>query len=150
MTVVMAAKGYPDAYDKGAEIGGLDDLPETSSQMVFHAGTTAVNGTITASGGRVLNVTARAETLQEAAQKAYAMVDAIDFPDGFCRRAAMPWPALLPTSITQGGQRWRRRSSALKKAECFAIRARPKKANTDRFITAPPNTAPPNTKRRQA
>lgn len=93
MTVVMAAKGYPDAYDKGAEIGGLDDLPETSSQMVFHAGTTAVNGTITASGGRVLNVTARAETLQEAARKAYAMVDAIDFPDGFCRRD-IGWRAL--------------------------------------------------------
>ncbi|WP_299729756.1 phosphoribosylamine--glycine ligase [uncultured Tateyamaria sp.] len=93
MTVVMAANGYPDAYDKGAVIGGLDALPETSSQMVFHAGTTSVNGAVTASGGRVLNVTARGDTLQDAAKQAYAMVDAIDFPGGFCRRD-IGWRAL--------------------------------------------------------
>ncbi len=95
MTVVMAANGYPGSYDKGAVIGGLDALPETSSQMVFHAGTKAQSGAITASGGRVLNVTARGTTLQEAAAKAYDMVDAIDFPDGFCRRD-IGWRALKP------------------------------------------------------
>ncbi|MCZ8332683.1 MAG: phosphoribosylamine--glycine ligase [Rhodobacteraceae bacterium] len=93
LTVVMATKGYPGAYAKGSVIGGLDALPETSSQMVFHAGTTAKDGQITASGGRVLNVTARGATLAEAQQKAYAMVDAIDWPEGFCRRD-IGWRAL--------------------------------------------------------
>ncbi len=93
LTVVMATKGYPGAYAKGSVIGGLEALPETSSQMVFHAGTTAKDGQITASGGRVLNVTARGATLAEAQQKAYAMVDAIDWPEGFCRRD-IGWRAL--------------------------------------------------------
>ncbi|WRH61911.1 MAG: phosphoribosylamine--glycine ligase [Fuscovulum sp.] len=93
LTVVMAAKGYPGSYTKGSVIKGLDALPETSSQMVFHAGTTARDGQITATGGRVLNVTARGTTLAEAQQKAYAMVDAIDWSEGFCRRD-IGWRAL--------------------------------------------------------
>ena len=93
LTVVMAAKGYPGAYAKGSAIKGLDALPETSSQMVFHAGTAAKDGQIVANGGRVLNVTARGATLAEAQAKAYAMVDAIDWPDGFCRRD-IGWRAL--------------------------------------------------------
>ncbi|PYF10199.1 phosphoribosylamine--glycine ligase [Rhodobacter viridis] len=93
LTVVLAAQGYPGAYVKGSEIRGLDTLPETASQMVFHAGTTATDGKITATGGRVLNVTARAATLAEAQQRAYAMVDAIDWPEGFCRRD-IGWRAL--------------------------------------------------------
>ncbi len=93
LTVVMAAKGYPGAYKKGSVIGGLAGMPETSSQMVFHAGTTAKDGTITATGGRVLNVTARGATLAEAQARAYAMVDAIDWPEGFCRRD-IGWRAL--------------------------------------------------------
>jgi phosphoribosylamine--glycine ligase len=93
LTVVMAAKGYPGSYRKGTEIRGLDTLPETSSQMVFHAGTTARDGQITATGGRVLNVTARGATLVEAQRKAYAMVDAIDWSEGFCRRD-IGWRAL--------------------------------------------------------
>jgi phosphoribosylamine--glycine ligase len=93
LTVVMAAKGYPGPYAKGSVIRGLDALPETSSQMVFHAGTTARDGQITATGGRVLNVTARGATLAEAQAKAYAMVDAIDWPEGFCRRD-IGWRAL--------------------------------------------------------
>ena len=93
LTVVMAARGYPGAYEKGSEIRGLDALPETSSQMVFHAGTTAKDGKITATGGRVLNITARAATLAEAQARAYDMVDAIDWPEGFCRRG-IGWRAL--------------------------------------------------------
>ena len=89
----MATKGYPGSYGKGSIIKGLDALPETSSQMVFHAGTTAKDGQITATGGRVLNVTARGATLAEAQAKAYAMVDAIDWPEGFCRRD-IGWRAL--------------------------------------------------------
>lgn len=93
LTVVMATRGYPGTYAKGSVIHGLDALPETSSQMVFHAGTTLQDGQITATGGRVLNVTARGATLAEARAKAYAMVDAIDWPEGFCRRD-IGWRAL--------------------------------------------------------
>ncbi|WP_170366464.1 phosphoribosylamine--glycine ligase [Ruegeria arenilitoris] len=93
LTVVMAAQGYPGAYEKGSVIRGLDDLPEDSSYMVFHAGTKAQDGQIVASGGRVLNVTARGATLQEARDNAYAMVEAIDWPGGFHRRD-IGWRAL--------------------------------------------------------
>ena len=93
ITVVMAANGYPGAYEKGSVINGLDALPEDSRNMVFHAGTTAAGGAITATGGRVLNVTARGGSLQEARDRAYAMVDAIDWPGGFFRRD-IGWRAL--------------------------------------------------------
>ncbi|MEP5631822.1 MAG: phosphoribosylamine--glycine ligase [Tateyamaria sp.] len=93
ITVVLAANGYPGTYDKGAVIKGLDALPQTSSQMVFHAGTATKDGALTASGGRVLNVTARGASLKEAASRAYEMVDAIHFPGGFCRRD-IGWRAL--------------------------------------------------------
>ncbi|TGD42514.1 phosphoribosylamine--glycine ligase [Pseudotabrizicola sediminis] len=93
LTVVMAADGYPGAYTKGSAIRGLEALPETSSQMVFHAGTASRDGQILANGGRVLNVTARGASLAEAQTRAYAMVDAIDWPEGFCRRD-IGWRAL--------------------------------------------------------
>jgi len=86
MTVVMAAKGYPGAYEKGSEIKGLSGLGEDSFRMVFHAGTKRDGDRIVASGGRVLNVTARAATLEAARDAAYADVDAVDWPEGFCRR----------------------------------------------------------------
>ncbi len=86
ITVVMAARGYPGTYEKGSAIGGLERLPEDSSNMVFHAGTARRDGVLVANGGRVLNVTARGESLREARDRAYAMVDAIDWPGGFCRR----------------------------------------------------------------
>ncbi|KMW58746.1 Phosphoribosylamine--glycine ligase [Candidatus Rhodobacter oscarellae] len=93
MTVVMAAEGYPSGYQKGSVIGGLDALPEDSSNMVFHAGTKEIDGKVTANGGRVLNVTARGATLQEARDRAYAMVDQIDWPEGVHRRD-IGWRAL--------------------------------------------------------
>ncbi|ODM41543.1 phosphoribosylamine--glycine ligase [Cereibacter johrii] len=93
LTVVMAAKGYPGSYRKGTEIRGLEALPETSRQVVFHAGTAAEEGRILATGGRVLAATARGATLAEAQAAAYAMVDAIDWPEGFCRRD-IGWRAL--------------------------------------------------------
>lgn len=93
ITVVMAANGYPGAYEKGSVIKGLDALTEDSKNMVFHAGTTAKDGAITATGGRVLNVTARGESLQEARDRAYAMIEAIDWPEGFYR-ADIGWRAL--------------------------------------------------------
>ena len=93
LTVVLAAKGYPGSYDKGSVINGLDACAEDSFHMVFHAGTTEAGGKVTASGGRVLNATARGATLQEAQQRAYALVDQIDWPEGFCRRD-IGWRAL--------------------------------------------------------
>ncbi len=93
LTVVMAANGYPGAYEKGSVIRGLEALPEDSFHMCFHAGTAQVNGQITATGGRVLNVTARGASLQEARDRAYEMVDAVDWPDGFYRKD-IGWRAL--------------------------------------------------------
>ncbi|MBX7482184.1 phosphoribosylamine--glycine ligase [Qipengyuania qiaonensis] len=84
LTVVMAAEGYPDTPKKGGKID-LGDA-EANGAKVFHAGTKLEGETLTSSGGRVLNVTARGGSATEAQAKAYAAVDAIDFADGFCRR----------------------------------------------------------------
>ncbi|MBV2358299.1 phosphoribosylamine--glycine ligase [Thalassococcus sp. CAU 1522] len=93
MTVVMAAQGYPGDYGKGSAIRGLDGLPEDSFQMMFHAGTAERDGAVVAAGGRVLNATARGQSLAEARARAYALVDAVDWPQGFCRRD-IGWRAL--------------------------------------------------------
>ena len=93
LTVVLAANGYPGNYAKGSAVLGLETLPEDSFHMAFHAGTAAINGQITANGGRVLNITARGDTLLQAQSRAYAMVDAIIWPEGFCRRD-IGWRAL--------------------------------------------------------
>lgn len=93
LTVVMAAQGYPGSYAKGTIIGGLQALPETSFQMTFHAGTADRDGAVVATSGRVLACTGRGATLAEAHQRAYALVDAIDWPQGFCRRD-IGWRAL--------------------------------------------------------
>ena len=84
LTVVMAAEGYPGTPKKG----GMIDLGEAEADgaKVFHAGTKLEGDTLTSSGGRVLNVTARGASATEAQKNAYTAVDAIDFPDGFCRR----------------------------------------------------------------
>ena len=87
MVVVMAANGYPGSYDKGSVINGLNDAAAIDDVQVFHAGTgTNENGDIVATGGRVLGVTAMGANVTEAQGRAYRAVDAIDWPDGFCRR----------------------------------------------------------------
>jgi phosphoribosylamine--glycine ligase len=86
LTVVMAAKGYPGAVEKGSGIGGLDRAEALNDVIVFHAGTKQDGDRILANGGRVLNVTALAPTISEAQAKAYQAVDLIDWPQGFCRR----------------------------------------------------------------
>ena len=93
LTVVMAARGYPGAYRRGTPIHGLKRLPEDSRHMCFHAGTAEKDGRIVANGGRVLNITARGATLAEARNRAYAMIDHIDWPEGFCR-SDIGWRAL--------------------------------------------------------
>jgi phosphoribosylamine--glycine ligase len=82
LTVVMAARGYPAA----AEMGGPIRIGKVGKAKVFQAGTALTGGSLVASGGRVLNVTARGATVAEARKRAYRAVDAIDFPSGFCRR----------------------------------------------------------------
>ena len=83
--VVIAAEGYPDAPKIGAVITGAEqDFGD--DVVVFHAGTAIRDGQLIASGGRVLNVTATAPSVTGARAAAYAVVDAIDFPTGFCRR----------------------------------------------------------------
>ena len=93
LVVVMAAKGYPGAYEKGTEIRGLEKADAAEGVVVFHAGTRADGGRILANGGRVLGVTARAATVADAQKRAYEAVDRIDWPDGFCRRD-IGWRAL--------------------------------------------------------
>ena len=86
LTVVMAARGYPGAVEKGSIINGLDAAGALDGVTVFHAGTKARDGAITANGGRVLNVTALGATTGAAQALAYAAVKRIDWPEGFCRR----------------------------------------------------------------
>ncbi|MEM8823548.1 MAG: phosphoribosylglycinamide synthetase C domain-containing protein, partial [Pseudomonadota bacterium] len=93
MCVVMAAQGYPGAYAKGSAIGGLDDLPRDSRHMTFHAGTALADGRMVANGGRVLGMTARGQSLTEARNKAYGLVDGVDWADGVWRRD-IGWRAL--------------------------------------------------------
>ncbi|CCQ74886.1 phosphoribosylamine--glycine ligase [Magnetospira sp. QH-2] len=93
MVVVMAAKGYPGAYDKGSEIRGLDEAGADDAVTVFHAGTQADGDKVVAVGGRVLGVTAIGKDVAEAQKTAYAAVDKIDWPEGFCRRD-IGWRAL--------------------------------------------------------
>jgi phosphoribosylamine--glycine ligase len=93
LTVVMAAKGYPGDYQKGTRIDGLDDAADIDGVEIFHAGTVEKDGAILANGGRVLNVCAIGKTVREAQVRAYQAVDAIRWPDGFCRRD-IAWQAV--------------------------------------------------------
>jgi phosphoribosylamine--glycine ligase len=86
LSVVMAANGYPGDYVKGTEIRGLEAAGAVDGVEIFHAGTVRRDGRLLASGGRVLNVSARGRTVAEAQARAYAAIDLIDWPDGFCRR----------------------------------------------------------------
>ncbi|HEY0042925.1 MAG TPA: phosphoribosylamine--glycine ligase [Allosphingosinicella sp.] len=84
LTVVMAARGYPGTPEKGGEIGGIE-AAEASGAKIFHAGTALYGNNLTAVGGRVLTVTARGASVAEARKRAYAAVNAVQFPSGFCR-----------------------------------------------------------------
>lgn len=85
LTVVMAAEGYPSNVKKGSVIRDLGKLEGIDGVKVFHAGTAEKDGNIVANGGRVLNVTAIADTVAEAQAKAYEAVKRIDWPEGFYR-----------------------------------------------------------------
>ncbi|MFC3162395.1 phosphoribosylamine--glycine ligase [Ciceribacter thiooxidans] len=84
LTVVLASKGYPGAYDKNTPI---EVMPaETAGAKIFHAGTAVKDGKLVATGGRVLNATATGKTVAEAQARAYALVDQVTWENGFCRR----------------------------------------------------------------
>ena len=86
LCVVMASKGYPGSYEKGTIIRGIDAAEAATGATVFHAGTSAEDGKITATGGRVLGVTALGGSIAEAQAAAYRAVQMIDWPGGFYRR----------------------------------------------------------------
>ncbi len=86
LCVVMAANGYPGAYEKNSVIEGLAEAAKAPGAQVFHAGTALKDGQTIATGGRVLGVTALGKDVREAQARAYKAVDAIKWPGGFCRR----------------------------------------------------------------
>ena len=98
LTVVMAAEGYPGSPKRGTEIKGLDTIGD-DNVIVFHAGTERIGDRILASGGRVLNVTARGQSVSEAQTRAYSAIEMID------------WPAAFAGATSAGG-RWSARAAA--------------------------------------
>lgn len=87
MCVVMATNGYPSNYPKNTPINGLEDAPQGEDICIFHAGTAKdENDQIVSTGGRVLGITARANSTKEAQSKAYNTISHIHWPDGFCRK----------------------------------------------------------------
>jgi phosphoribosylamine--glycine ligase len=87
VAVVVAARGYPEAPERGSVIKGLADVAAKPGVMVFHAGTEAgPDGSIMAAGGRVLTICATGADVRQAKDLAYAGIDALVWPEGFCRR----------------------------------------------------------------
>jgi phosphoribosylamine--glycine ligase len=99
LTVVMATKGYPGDYAKGSVIEGLDEAAAVEGVEIFHAGTANdADGRLIANGGRVLGVSAIGRTVAEAQARAYAAVDKIRWPEGFCRRD-IGWRAVARETV---------------------------------------------------
>jgi phosphoribosylamine--glycine ligase len=92
LCVVLASGGYPGSYEKGKPIRGLDAAAALPQVTVFHAGTVRDGDDVVTSGGRVLSITAIGETIDEAAERAYAAVEKIDF-DGKQLRQDIGWRA---------------------------------------------------------
>lgn len=94
VVVVMAAEGYPGPYKKGTAIGGVEAAEDVDGVIVFHAGTAKdTSGQLVSAGGRVLGVTAIKGDVRETTQQAYAAVDLLQWPEGFCRRD-IAWRAI--------------------------------------------------------
>ena len=100
LTVVVAARGYPGDTQKGSEIRGLAAARDVEGVEIFHAGTKRDGERLLANGGRVLNVTATGRTVKEAQARAYAAIDRIDWPEGFCRRD-IGWRAIAREEETR-------------------------------------------------
>lgn len=97
VAVVMAAEGYPANPRRHTPIGPLGRAEAMMGVEVFHAGTTLLDGALVSNGGRVLTVCATGQTIAAARAAAYGGVDAIDWPEGFCRRD-IGWRALAAAS----------------------------------------------------
>jgi phosphoribosylamine--glycine ligase len=88
--VVMAANGYPDEPERGSEIRGLDQASSDPAVKIFHAATRREGERVIADGGRVLNVTALGADFDQACARAYAAIERIEWPQGFCRSDIRP------------------------------------------------------------
>jgi len=86
LTIVHAARGYPEAPEKGSVIRRVEKAAAAPDVLVFHAGTKRVGADLVANGGRVLNITALGANVAEARERAYAAISRIDWPEGFYRR----------------------------------------------------------------
>lgn len=84
--VVLASYGYPGKYDTGFPISGLEEAEKIPGVEIFHSGTVLHDDVFHTSGGRILCVTAKAETIKEAIKKAYEAADLIHFENKYCRR----------------------------------------------------------------
>lgn len=85
-TVILASEGYPENFNKGFEIKGLQNNSSLKDRFIFHAGTKIENNKIVNSGGRVLGITAVANSLKEAKENAYNLAEGIDFENKYYRR----------------------------------------------------------------
>jgi phosphoribosylamine--glycine ligase len=85
VTIVVAAEQYPEGRDVGSRIDGIADA-EATGALVFHAGTAVRDGQLITNGGRILNVTAAGDSLEEARSLAYAACDLISFTGARYRR----------------------------------------------------------------
>jgi phosphoribosylamine--glycine ligase len=86
LTVVLAARGYPGAVTRGSEIRNIEQAAALPGVTIHYAGVRRDRGRLVADGGRVLAVTATGARVSQAQARAYAAVDAINWPEGFCRR----------------------------------------------------------------
>ena len=86
VNIVLCSAGYPDAYQKGKVITGIEEANKMPGVVVFHAGTIYQGETLVTNGGRVLGVCAVGDTLKEALDRAYAAADVIQFEGKYMRR----------------------------------------------------------------
>ena len=93
ITVVLASRGYPESYETGDEIKGLDAIDNINDVEIFHAGTKTKNNKIVTSGGRVLNINGYGKNLVDAKEKAYSLVKKINWPGCYYRKD-IGWRAL--------------------------------------------------------
>ena len=120
MTVVMAANGYPGDYARGSEIRGLDAASEVEGVTIFHAGTRIEDGRVFADGGRVLERHRERRDFEKARARAYAAIERIDWPGGFCRRD-IGWRVLGGRNLVltvKSARHWERSKGAKQSTRC--------------------------------